>query len=306
MGKSVAQAACGSSHTLVLTTKGEIYSFGWGKDGQLGLGATVKDRKSPTLIRTLGDVVKIAACGSHSLALQHSGGLFSWGNNTSGQLGLGHTETCSVPSRITTLQGYTVKGLACAGGVRFGHSVVLVGTVGQRGGESVSLPIARPPVASSVPNRGGAGKDMMSFELQGEGVKARAGEPRGGQGEEGGVVVEELSCGGGEAGGHAGAGLRGQPDAMVQMTARERLVSMGKRVTAARSDHTNGLNRLLAEFEGQGEALQKGKKDCVGRRQELARCAPQYVYTYIKFVLHAHHYICIKYYVYIGMSACIL
>ena len=37
MGKSVAQAACGSSHTLVLTTKGEIFAFGWGKDGQVGL-----------------------------------------------------------------------------------------------------------------------------------------------------------------------------------------------------------------------------------------------------------------------------
>ena len=34
----VERVACGNSHSLVLTRKGEVYAWGIGKSGSLGLG----------------------------------------------------------------------------------------------------------------------------------------------------------------------------------------------------------------------------------------------------------------------------
>ncbi|EKX35889.1 hypothetical protein GUITHDRAFT_40307, partial [Guillardia theta CCMP2712] len=34
--KDLQQIACGSSYTLALSSRGDVYAFGWGKDGQLG------------------------------------------------------------------------------------------------------------------------------------------------------------------------------------------------------------------------------------------------------------------------------
>jgi alpha-tubulin suppressor-like RCC1 family protein len=38
---------------------------------------------------------------AHCLALDSEGGIWSWGRNTDGQLGLGHTDNCPTPVKIT-------------------------------------------------------------------------------------------------------------------------------------------------------------------------------------------------------------
>ena len=62
--------SCGKEHVLLLTSTGEVYSFGAGSRGQLGIGC-LESRIDPTVIEPLQplNVVMIAAGGWHSLAL---------------------------------------------------------------------------------------------------------------------------------------------------------------------------------------------------------------------------------------------
>ncbi|XP_007518033.2 RCC1-like G exchanging factor-like protein isoform X2 [Erinaceus europaeus] len=79
----VVQVACGQDHSLFLTEKGEVYSCGWGADGQTGLGHH-NTTSVPT--RLGGDlagvpVVQLATYGDCCLAVSADGGLFGWGNS---------------------------------------------------------------------------------------------------------------------------------------------------------------------------------------------------------------------------------
>nr|XP_016800751.1 RCC1-like G exchanging factor-like protein isoform X2 [Pan troglodytes] len=79
----VVQVACGQDHSLFLTDKGEVYSCGWGADGQTGLGH-YNITSSPTKLG--GDlagvnVIQVATYGDCCLAVSADGGLFGWGNS---------------------------------------------------------------------------------------------------------------------------------------------------------------------------------------------------------------------------------
>ena len=80
------------SHS-VFSTDGQVYTWGQGSRGQLGLGERQSSAKSPQHLNSLSAVplVQVAAGGGQSFALSVSGALFSWGSNHCGQLGLGDT-----------------------------------------------------------------------------------------------------------------------------------------------------------------------------------------------------------------------
>jgi len=82
-----------SSHTLAIAENGDLYAWGPGGSGQLGLG-TVAGHYSPQHVSDGGRKYKAIAVGdSHSLAIAENGDLYAWGLNTNGRLGLGHTST---------------------------------------------------------------------------------------------------------------------------------------------------------------------------------------------------------------------
>ncbi|KAJ4844795.1 hypothetical protein Tsubulata_034168 [Turnera subulata] len=65
----VEKVSCGSYHIAILTTTSEVYTWGKGKNGQLGHGDN-EDRKTPCLVRFLKDKqVKNIACGSKFTAI---------------------------------------------------------------------------------------------------------------------------------------------------------------------------------------------------------------------------------------------
>jgi len=39
-GNSFKQVACGTDHTVALSSSGEVYTWGWGKEGALGHGTS--------------------------------------------------------------------------------------------------------------------------------------------------------------------------------------------------------------------------------------------------------------------------
>ncbi|KAI3665196.1 hypothetical protein L6452_43819 [Arctium lappa] len=64
----VKEIASGSYHVAVLTSKGNVYTWGKGANGQLGVGDT-EDRTSPTLVESLRHwQVQAISCGSSSTA----------------------------------------------------------------------------------------------------------------------------------------------------------------------------------------------------------------------------------------------
>ena len=89
----------GHDHALAITTKGKVYAWGVGGNGQLGLG-DYQARMVPTAVTLPGPAVQVAAGWGHSLALLADGRIFSWGVNTSGQLGDGTTTMRNTPAAM--------------------------------------------------------------------------------------------------------------------------------------------------------------------------------------------------------------
>lgn len=84
------------------TLQTEVWSWGRCEHGQLGHGDTL-DRLQPLCIKSLNnkEVVLVAAGAHHSLALTAQSQVFSWGSNSSGQLG--HMESPSTVPRLAKL-----------------------------------------------------------------------------------------------------------------------------------------------------------------------------------------------------------
>lgn len=94
-----ATLAGGFQHSMVLKEDGTLWTFGRNLYGQLGhatnSGSNVAN-STPTQVLT--DVVAIAAGDSHSLALKADGSLYAFGQNSSGQLGVGDVDSSPNPT----------------------------------------------------------------------------------------------------------------------------------------------------------------------------------------------------------------
>ncbi|XP_069790417.1 alsin isoform X2 [Narcine bancroftii] len=99
----------------------ELWSWGRGKEGQLGHG-DVLPRLQPLCIKSLNskEVVQIVAGAYHSLALTARSQVYSWGSNTFGQLGHGESPTV-VPRLAKIPEGVRVWDMAAGQG----HSLFL-------------------------------------------------------------------------------------------------------------------------------------------------------------------------------------
>ncbi|KAL0578963.1 hypothetical protein V5O48_003055 [Marasmius crinis-equi] len=130
----VVSIAGGDTHTLFLTSEGNVYVCGERSDGRLGLPddheVLNEDRDSrssiwmPVLVEipdTEADdpIVSIVAGPRYSMAITRAGVLFSWGSGPNGELGLGDGDGNSrsnVPRRVTRREGsWAVKQVSCGG-----------------------------------------------------------------------------------------------------------------------------------------------------------------------------------------------
>ncbi|MGQ0799861.1 MAG: RCC1 domain-containing protein [Pseudomarimonas sp.] len=97
--------AGGVFHTCSLTAAGGVRCWGQNTLGQVGDGSFT-DRSLPVDVTGLGSgVTSLAAGGFHTCASLANGGLRCWGNNVSGQLGVGVTGDLGVPVEVTGLPG---------------------------------------------------------------------------------------------------------------------------------------------------------------------------------------------------------
>lgn len=82
--------AVGASHAALVTSKGQLYTWGAGRLGQLGQG-TAMDLPYPTRVPQLADtpVASMALGLGHTLVLTQAGEVLACGSNYHGELGLG-------------------------------------------------------------------------------------------------------------------------------------------------------------------------------------------------------------------------
>ena len=73
---------CGYAHTLVLTIKGQVWTFGCGLFGQMGMGGEVKKATVPSKVTNLVNIAHISCGHFHNLAFDREGqNLYIWGCN---------------------------------------------------------------------------------------------------------------------------------------------------------------------------------------------------------------------------------
>ncbi|KAJ4804786.1 Regulator of chromosome condensation (RCC1) family with FYVE zinc finger domain-containing protein [Rhynchospora pubera] len=171
-GIHVSYISCGPWHTAVVTSSGQLFTFGDGSFGALGHG----DRESVSVPREVESLKGLrtvrAACGvwhtaavvevmvgSSSSSNCSSGKIFAWGDGDKGRLGHGDKEPRLVPTCVAALVEPNFCQVAC------GHSLtVALTTSGQvyTMGSTVYGQLGNPHCDGSVPNRV-EGKLQKSF-----------------------------------------------------------------------------------------------------------------------------------------------
>ncbi|KAM3305742.1 PH, RCC1 and FYVE domains-containing protein 1-like isoform X1 [Capsicum chacoense] len=130
-GLQVASVTCGPWHTALITSNGQLFTFGDGTFGVLGHG----DRENvlfPREVKSLSGLRTIAAaCGvwhtaavvevivTQSSASVSSGKLFTWGDGDKNRLGHGDKEPRLEPTCVPALIDYNFQKISC------GHSLTV-------------------------------------------------------------------------------------------------------------------------------------------------------------------------------------
>ena len=150
--EEMVQIACGVFHSGLVSASGKVFVTGGNSFGQLGLG-TKKSTCVLQKVEAIEHIrIRGILCAGHSAAISDTGdvyvwgtgvfgayvlphkvcggarevsiggsftlvvkddGIYSWGNNTNGELGLGDYEVRESPAVINALQGKRIRKIAC-------------------------------------------------------------------------------------------------------------------------------------------------------------------------------------------------
>ncbi|PKA63969.1 Ultraviolet-B receptor UVR8 [Apostasia shenzhenica] len=137
----ITTVAAGGRHTLALSDAGQVWGWGYGGEGQLGLGSRIRMVSSPHPVpciesachakdrsscsskaithpeglgdRVVGCCVKAIACGGrHSAVVTDSGAVLTFGWGLYGQCGHGDTDDELSPKCVSSLLGIKMQGIA--------------------------------------------------------------------------------------------------------------------------------------------------------------------------------------------------
>ncbi|XP_062225946.1 ultraviolet-B receptor UVR8-like isoform X2 [Phragmites australis] len=139
-GVKIVAVAAGGRHTLALSDLGQVWGWGYGGEGQLGLGSRIRTVSSPHPIpciesaiyskdrpsamkgnksaeghinKVMGNCVKAIACGGrHSAVVTDSGALLTFGWGMYGQCGQGHTDDVLSPTCVSSILGVKMQDVA--------------------------------------------------------------------------------------------------------------------------------------------------------------------------------------------------
>ena len=95
-----AYVSAGGYHSLALKTDGSLWSWGSNAQGQLGRTVTGSNNTTPVQVGSTTGWGSISAGSIFSMAIDPNGYLFAWGDNGSGQLGIGGTTQQNAPVQV--------------------------------------------------------------------------------------------------------------------------------------------------------------------------------------------------------------
>jgi len=103
-GKKIIGIAAGMRHSIVVTSDGNLYSWGYNAHGQLGNASTINSNV-PVAIAPASSIegksfIAVAAGAYSCTAISTDGQLVAWGWNSNGQLGIGNYSFITVPWKV--------------------------------------------------------------------------------------------------------------------------------------------------------------------------------------------------------------
>ena len=118
-GVGIVSLAAGDSHSLAVSSTGNVYAWGNNGSGRLGTGSNDTQQPAPTQIANFTGVMQAEAGVDYSVALKGDGTIYTWGDNSLGQLGDNTKDSRNAPAPVVRLAGVS----AIAAG--FEHTAVL-------------------------------------------------------------------------------------------------------------------------------------------------------------------------------------
>ncbi len=139
--EGVSQIAAGLRHVLALDTSGQVWAWGHNNRGQIGLGwpgptLETQEYRQPVDVG-LSSIVAVVARGDSSYALDASGTVWAWGNNSYYELGDGTNQSRGEPAAIAFPEGVVIEALFA--GVRHARAIDSDGGVWIWGDDAFNL-----------------------------------------------------------------------------------------------------------------------------------------------------------------------
>lgn len=95
-GEEILTVTVGLSHCMAVGKGGDVFVWGDGHSGQLGLG-DLELHNSVVINNSFPAVASVDAGSNHSVCLTKSGKVYTWGHALNGRLGIGAAERIGVP-----------------------------------------------------------------------------------------------------------------------------------------------------------------------------------------------------------------
>jgi alpha-tubulin suppressor-like RCC1 family protein len=100
-GTNWKQVECGGAHTAAIKTDGTLWTWGYNGYGQLGDNTNVAKSSPVTTVAGGTNWKQVATGGFHTAAIKTDGTLWSWGSNSSGELGDNTAVAKSSPVQVS-------------------------------------------------------------------------------------------------------------------------------------------------------------------------------------------------------------
>jgi alpha-tubulin suppressor-like RCC1 family protein len=97
--------SAGGSHSLALRANGTAWAWGLNSSGRLGDNTTVSKSSPVSVVGGFSDWLSVSGGGAHSLGVRANGSAWTWGSNTSGQLG--DQTTVAKSSPVSVMGGFS-------------------------------------------------------------------------------------------------------------------------------------------------------------------------------------------------------